>query len=82
VGGPNPDLKARARRARDLSAVYAVLGAVAILIGLQFLLLMVGMEAYLGGRPALLVPSALGSALCFAASCWIIRYIEVLGPKS
>lgn len=81
MGGRNPDLKSRARRARDLSAVYAVLGAVAILIGLQFLLLMVGIEAYLGGRPALLVPSALGSALSFAASCWIIRYVETTGSR-
>lgn len=81
MGGRDPALSARARRARDLSAVYAVLGALAILIGLQFLLLMVGMEAFLGGRPALLLPSALGSALCFAAACWIIRYVEILGPK-
>ena len=72
MGGRDPHLRRRGRE-RGLSAVYAVLGALSILLGLQFLLLMVGMEGYLGGRRALLLPAALGSGICFAASCWLIR---------
>lgn len=80
MGGRDPDLSARSRRERGLPAVYAVLGALAILIGLQFLLLMVGLEAFMGRRHALMIPAALGSALCFAAACGLVRYLP--GPKA
>ena len=59
-----------------MTAVYAVMVAIMILILLQFLLLMVALEDFLSGNRAVLWGSAVGSALCFAGSCWLIRYVS------
>jgi hypothetical protein len=68
--------RARAERSRGLTAVYAVMVAVIILILLQFLLLMVALEDFLSGNRAVLWGSAAGSAVCFAGACWLIRYVS------
>ena len=65
----------QAERARGMTAIYAVMVSIVLLIVLQFLLLMVSVEGFMAGRGQVLLPSALGSGLCFAASCRLIRYI-------
>jgi len=62
-----------ARRAKEMAAIHAVMACLFVLVLVQFLLLMVAVEAFLGEKPAVLLPAALGSGLCFAASCWLVR---------
>ena len=72
-----PTRRVRAERSRGMTAIYAVMVAIMILILLQFLLLMVALEDFLSGSRALLWGAAAGSGACFAAACWLIRYITV-----
>jgi hypothetical protein len=55
--------------------IYAVMVAILTLILVQFLLLMVALEDFLSGRLHVVRAAALGSALCFAGACWLIRYL-------
>jgi len=71
-----PTRRVRAERSRGMTAIYAVMVAIMILILLQFLLLMVALEDFLSGNRAVLWGSAAGSALCFAGACWLIRYVS------
>jgi hypothetical protein len=79
VGGRDPEVtrvrRKQAERARGMTAIYAVMISISLLIAIQFLLLMVSVEGFMGGRGGVLVPAALGSGLCFAGSCWLIGYI-------
>ena len=79
MGGSYPEVinsrRRRAERSQSMTVVYAIMVAVMILILLQFLLLMVAMEDFLSGSRSLLWGAAAGSGGCFAASCWLIRYI-------
>lgn len=70
----------RAERSRGMTVIYAVMAAIMILIVVQFLLLMIALEDFLSGSPSVLSGAALGSGLCFLASCWLIRY--VIGPRA
>ena len=65
----------QAERTQGMTAVYGVMVSITLLVVIQFLLLMVAVEGFMGGRGTVLIPSAAGSGLCFAASCWLIRYI-------
>ena len=67
--------RVRAERSRGMTVIYAVMVAIMILIIIQFLLLMVALEDFLSGRPTVLSGAAIGSGLCFAAACWLIRYV-------
>jgi hypothetical protein len=67
--------RVRAERAQGMTVVYAIMVAVILLILLQFLLLMVAMEDFLSGSRSLLWGAAAGSGGCFAAACWLIRYL-------
>jgi hypothetical protein len=58
-----------------MTAIYAVMVSIMLLIILQFLLLMVAVEGFLGGRRAILLPAAFGSGSCFVAACWLIRHV-------
>ena len=69
--------RVRGERAQGLTVVYAVMVAVILLILLQFLLLMVALEDFLSGNRTVLLGAAAGSAVCFAGSCWLVRYISV-----
>ena len=71
-----PTGRVRARRSRSMTAIYAVMVAIMILILLQFLLLMVALEDFLSGKRILQAAATTGSGLCFAAACWLIRYIS------
>lgn len=66
----------QARRARQMTLIYAVMTCLILLVFVQLLLLMVAVNAYLGGGASGLWPSAAASAGCFAASCWLIRPLE------
>jgi hypothetical protein len=69
----------RARRACHMSLIYTVMVCLVSLIFIQLLLLTVGLEGYLSGRGAMACPTALASGLCFAAACWLIRYVLLQG---
>lgn len=69
----SPGRRMRAGRERNLHALYGVMAALLILVALQFLLLMVGVESWMGGRPGILGAAAGASGICFAASCWLLR---------
>lgn len=71
-----PSRRMRSERAQQMTAIYAVMVAILILILIQFLLLMIAIEDYLSGQRTLLSGAALGSGLCFAASWWLIRYLS------
>ena len=71
-----PTRRVRAERSRSMTAIYAVMVAIMILILLQFLLLMVALEDFLSGNRAVLWGSAVGSSVCFAGACWLIRYVS------
>lgn len=70
-----PERQLRAQRAQQMSRIYTVMVSLISLLFGQFLLLTVALEGYLGGRSVVVVPAALVSGLCCAASCWLIRYI-------
>jgi uncharacterized protein DUF6755 len=80
VGGRDPQVirarEERAVRARGMTVVYAVMLSIALLLAIQFLLLMVAVEGFVAGRAALLVPSALGSGVCFLAACRLVGYLS------
>ena len=75
-----PTRRVRAERSRSLTVIYAVMVAIMILILLQFLLLMVALEDYLSGHRLVLWGAAAGSGFCFAAACWLIRYVTDRRP--
>jgi hypothetical protein len=62
-----------------MSLIYTVMACLVSLIFVQLLLLTVALEGYLGGRGAMALPTALVSGLCFAAACWLIRYVLLHG---
>jgi hypothetical protein len=84
VGDGHPEVintrRVRAERSRGLTAIYAVMVSIMILILIQFLLLMVALEDFLSGDRAVLWGAAGGSAVCFVASCALIRYIAGRRP--
>ncbi len=79
MGGRDPEVsrarREQAERTRGMTAIYTVMVSIILLIVIQFLLLMVAVERFMGGRGEVLVPAALGSGVCFLASCWLIGYI-------
>ena len=81
MGRGHPEMmdsrRIRAERAQGMTVVYAIMVAVILLILLQFLLLMVAIEDFLSGSRALLWGAAAGSGACFAAACWLIRYLTI-----
>ena len=51
----------------------------ASLVFVQFLLLTVALQGYLRGHGGMALPTALASGVCFAAACWLIRYLLLPG---
>lgn len=66
----------QAGRRQQMSLVQAVMVCVVMLILLQTLMLNIAVEGYLGGVEKVILPATVGSALCFAGSCWLIAYIR------
>ncbi len=71
----------RAERTQQMALIYTVMVCLVSLIAVQFLLLTVALEGYLGRRAGVVSPTALVSGLCFAAACWLIRYILLSGRR-
>jgi len=69
----------RAERTQQMALIYTVMVCLVSLIAVQFLLLTVALEGYLGGRAGVVSPTALVSGLCFVAACWLIRYLLLPG---
>ena len=76
-----PERQLRAERAQQMTLIYTVMVCLASLIFVQFLLLTVALEGYLGSRDGVISPTALVSGLCFVAACWLIRYILLSGRR-
>ena len=76
-----PERQLRAQRAQQMSLIYTVMVCLAILVFVQFLLLTVALEGYLGGRAEVALPTAVVSGLCYAAAYWLLRYILVPGRR-
>jgi hypothetical protein len=77
LSGISQTRRDRFQRRQSLTAVYAVMAALLMLILMQFLLLTVAMDDYLSGHRSLLWGAAAGSGLCFAGAC---RLIGLLTP--
>lgn len=71
----------RAERARQMTLIHTVMVCLASLLCVQFLLLTVALEGYLGSRSGLVSPTALVSGLCFAAAWWLLRSILLSGRR-
>ena len=71
----------QAVRTQQMTLIYAVMVCLFLLILLQFLLLMVAVEGFLGGRWAVLLPATSASGICFGGACWLIRYVLRLPAK-
>jgi hypothetical protein len=67
-------------RSASLTRVHAVVAGVTLLLGVQFLLLAVAVEAYLGGADALLWPAAIVSGLCCLGSCGLAYLLGKEAP--
>ena len=74
-----PERQLRAERTHQMTLIYTVMACLVSLILVQFLLLTVALEGYLGGRIEVALPTALVSGLCCAAAYWLLRYILLPG---
>jgi hypothetical protein len=60
-----------------MTAIYAVMVVLLMLILLQFLLLSVAMEDFLSGKGTVMIAATIGSGLCFAISWQLVRRLPV-----
>lgn len=67
--------EARARRAQQVTVLYAVMACLALLVGVQWILLSVAVDGFLGARHDVLGASTVASGLCFAVACWVFRRV-------
>jgi hypothetical protein len=77
LSGISVTRRVRSERRQSMNAVYAVMAALLLLILLQFLLLTAALNDYMSGHRSVVWGAAVGSGLCFAASC---RLIVLLTP--
>jgi len=68
-------LKRSASRAQRTTIVYGVICFILTLVVLQLWLLTATMNAVLGGDTSVIWPALGASAVCFALSAGLIRYI-------
>ncbi len=66
--------RSQARRAQELTLVSAVLVCLALVMAVQLVLMTIAIQGFRAGNESLLPAAALGSGLCFAAACWLLRY--------
>ena len=60
-------------RNQQITLIYAVMTCVLVLLVIQFLLLMVAVDGFMGGTRDALGPAALASGLCFAGALALVR---------
>ena len=65
----------RARRDREMTIIYGVMACLVFLLIVQLRMLMVSVEAFMGGRTRVAVAGALASGACCAGACWLIRFV-------
>ena len=70
-----PERQLRAERTHQMTLIYTVMACLVSVIFVQFLLLTIAWEAYLGRGNGVVLPTALLSGICFVAACWLMRYI-------
>jgi hypothetical protein len=77
VGDGDQTLTARVRasRRRGLPALTGVLAGLLLLVALQFLLLMVAIESWMGGKGSILAAVSVASGLCMAACVWLLKAV-------
>jgi hypothetical protein len=64
----------RAQRGQQVTVLYAVMTGLVLLVSLQWVLLTVAVEGFMGEQGDLLWPATLASGACFVAACWLIRH--------
>jgi len=74
--------QARRRKTQEITLIYAVMTCLLIVVVAQFVLLLVSVESFLGGKREVLVPATLASGVCFAGATWLIRYILPLSGRN
>lgn len=62
-------------RSQKMALVYAAMICLFVLLFVQFLLLGVGVEGYLGKESSVVLPACAASGLCCAAACKLIGYV-------
>jgi hypothetical protein len=77
----SPAGQVRRRRAQQITLIYAVMMCLLIVVVAQFVLLMVSVESFLGGKREVLLPATLASGVCFAGATWLIRYVLPLSGR-
>ncbi|HEY7493071.1 MAG TPA: DUF6755 family protein [Candidatus Tectomicrobia bacterium] len=70
-----PARQRHAKRTQQMSLIYTVMVCLASLVCVQFLLLTVALEGYLGASGGVAIPTTLASGFCFVVVCWLMRYI-------
>ena len=65
----------RFSRQQKSTIVFGILCFVLMIVVLQLWLLTATMNAFLGGREGVIVPSAIASVVCFALNVGLLRYI-------
>ena len=65
----------RARRDGEMTIIYAVMACLLFLLIVQLLMLMVSIDAFVGGRTQVALAGALASGACCAGACWLIRFV-------
>jgi hypothetical protein len=71
----------RRRKAQEITLIYAVMTCLLIVVVAQFVLLLVSVESFLGGKRDILLPATIASGVCFGGATWLIRYILPLNGK-
>jgi len=77
----SPAAQVRKRKGQEITRIYAVMTCLFIVVVAQFVLLLVSVEGFARGKRDVLLAATLGSAACFAAASWIIRYILPSAPR-
>jgi hypothetical protein len=65
-------------RPQKATIVYGILCIVLVIVVLQLWLLTATMNAFLGGEESVILPAAIGSAICFLLNAGLLRYVYAM----
>jgi hypothetical protein len=68
-------LRRQFSRHQKLTIVDGILAIVAVIVILQLWLLTATMNAFLGGEETVILPAAIGSAVCVALNAGLLHYL-------